>query len=311
MSTIMPYESKRRTFDVQDSKWIDIIHPTAQDLEALQKEFHFHPLDIEDVLKERQRPKLIEHPDYFFLEIHLPLYDREKRQTRMVWMDLFVTRTHVITIHKEDIPVLLKFQEEFDPVRIPIEPSRPTGFIFLKLLSYLYYSNFPKLDKIAEKLGKIETQLFKGQERKAVEDLLYIKSDLISFRRIIRPQLSLLQPLFQEQSSFFSPEMKERLHDIQSLIVQNWSTLENLFETSSSLDTTTHEIISHNLNKKMRTLTFMTIMLFPLSVFLSFIRIDFPGNPFYNIPYMFWYTILIGLIIILVGYWYFREKELL
>ncbi|HET6512220.1 MAG TPA: CorA family divalent cation transporter, partial [Candidatus Kapabacteria bacterium] len=46
--------------------WVDVTDPTGEDFTQLAEEFSFHPLSIEDVRQEHQRPKIEEYPGYYF-----------------------------------------------------------------------------------------------------------------------------------------------------------------------------------------------------------------------------------------------------
>ena len=47
--------------------WIDIADPGQAQLIMLNREFDFSPLSLEDALKQRQRPKVDEYPNYYFI----------------------------------------------------------------------------------------------------------------------------------------------------------------------------------------------------------------------------------------------------
>ncbi len=46
--------------------WLDIAAPGEDDYRLLEDLFKFHPLTIEDVRQQNQRPKVDEYPDYNF-----------------------------------------------------------------------------------------------------------------------------------------------------------------------------------------------------------------------------------------------------
>ena len=50
--------------------WVDVPDPTSQDFDELAKEFSFHPLSIEDVRQEHQRPKVEEYSGYYFIVLY-------------------------------------------------------------------------------------------------------------------------------------------------------------------------------------------------------------------------------------------------
>ena len=51
--------------------WLDLDRPTAEVMAALQEEFGFHELAIDDSLTPHQRPKAEQYDDYYFLVCYL------------------------------------------------------------------------------------------------------------------------------------------------------------------------------------------------------------------------------------------------
>src|SRR4051812_18794847 len=47
--------------------WLDIEAPGAEDYDILRDVFHFHPLTIEDVQQQNQRPKIEEYDGFTFV----------------------------------------------------------------------------------------------------------------------------------------------------------------------------------------------------------------------------------------------------
>jgi magnesium transporter len=57
----------------RDLTWVHLTSPTGDEAQQLQARFGWHPLDLEDVLSKRQRPKIDEYPDYLFGILHFPV----------------------------------------------------------------------------------------------------------------------------------------------------------------------------------------------------------------------------------------------
>ena len=62
--------------------WVHLLSPTAGEAQLLANRFGWHPLDVEDVLSRRQRPKVDVYPaeeheggGYLFAVLHFPVYD--------------------------------------------------------------------------------------------------------------------------------------------------------------------------------------------------------------------------------------------
>ena len=56
----------------------------------LRARFGWHPLDVEDVLSKRQRPKVDEYPDYLFAVLHFPFYDKAVQRLNAAELDVFL-----------------------------------------------------------------------------------------------------------------------------------------------------------------------------------------------------------------------------
>ena len=84
-----PRERSPQVETVQGSglRWVNIERPTPLESAWLEEHFDFHALDLEDVLSRNQRPKIDEYPDYLFIVLHFPVFDRagqaaERRRAR-------------------------------------------------------------------------------------------------------------------------------------------------------------------------------------------------------------------------------------
>ena len=79
-----PAEPRERTPQVETVqgsglRWVNIERPTPLEAAWLEEQFDFHALDLEDVLSRNQRPKIDEYPDYLFIVLHFPVFDRAGR----------------------------------------------------------------------------------------------------------------------------------------------------------------------------------------------------------------------------------------
>src|SRR5688500_18875489 len=71
-------------------RWVNIERPGQLEAGWLEEHFDFHPLDLEDVLSRNQRPKIDEYPDYLFIVLHFPVFDRSVGRLNAGELDLFV-----------------------------------------------------------------------------------------------------------------------------------------------------------------------------------------------------------------------------
>src|SRR5918999_1741754 len=85
-------------------RWINIERPGPVDRAWLEEHFEFHPLDYEDVASRNQRPKIDEYPDYLFIVLHFPVYDKAIGRLNAAELDVFVGPDYLITVPNTALP---------------------------------------------------------------------------------------------------------------------------------------------------------------------------------------------------------------
>src|SRR6184192_3727074 len=90
--------------------WVHLDAPTADEAAELAERFGWHPLDLEDVLSKRQRPKVDEYPEYLFAVLHFPVYDKAIQRLNAAELDAFIGPNFLITLpNVELLPVTRLF----------------------------------------------------------------------------------------------------------------------------------------------------------------------------------------------------------
>ena len=93
--------------------WIHLDPPIdPETVNALRERFGWHPLDVEDVLSKRQRPKIDDYADegYLFGVLHFPAYDKNVQRLNAGELDFFLGPDYLVTISNvELLPVTRLF----------------------------------------------------------------------------------------------------------------------------------------------------------------------------------------------------------
>ena len=61
-----------------------------------------HPLTIEDILNNEQRPKIEDNPDYIYLVVHMIRYDQEKLKVDIEQVSLVLGDDYVLSIQEKE-----------------------------------------------------------------------------------------------------------------------------------------------------------------------------------------------------------------
>ena len=251
-------------------------------MEALSERFGWHALDIEDVLSKRQRPKIDEYPDYLFAVLHFPVYDKAIQRLNAAELDLFLGPDYLITLpNVELLPVTRLFQrcQEDDRLRDDLF-AKGSGRLLYEVLDDLFDYCFPILDKIGHKLDTVEDQMFEGRAEDVVRDLSNVKQEIISYRKIIKPERATLRLLERRVERFLPEELDLYFDDIVDGAERIWDLLDNFKEVVEALESTNESVISHRQNDVLRVLTVFSAILLPLTLIASVfgMNVAFPGN---------------------------------
>ncbi len=278
-------ESKSNTNLITCGKltWIYIEKPTAQDVEYLAQNFNFHPLNLDDVLSRVQRPKIDEYPDHLFIVLHFPVYDKQNRVTHPSEVDIFISESYVVTIHKSgDLKPLAKFFEEcqLDEETRNKNMCRSSGFLFYHILDRLVNYCFPILGKVVDNVEKVEDLIFARAVPETVREIMLVRRDLVSFRRVIHPQISVVEVLEKEEYPFFKEDQDIYFGDIADHIRKIWDGLEDCKEVVDGLADTSNWLTSHRIQEIMRVLTIVMAILTPATLLASIygMNIHLPGG---------------------------------
>ncbi|MEX2023951.1 MAG: CorA family divalent cation transporter, partial [Thermoleophilaceae bacterium] len=128
-------------------RWINIQEPGPVDRAWLQEHFDFHALDYEDVASRNQRPKIDEYPDYLFIVLHFPVYDKAVRRLNAAELDMFVGPDFLITLPNRPIPpveYLFERCRSSEEMREQLLSNGP-GYLLYKIVDDSFDYCFPML----------------------------------------------------------------------------------------------------------------------------------------------------------------------
>jgi magnesium transporter len=292
--------------------WVNVVSPDVETAQALAERFGWHPLDVEDIVSKRQRPKVDDYEEdgYLFAVLHFPVYDKQVQRLNAAELDVFIGHDYVVTIPNRELhPVTRLFERcrEDDLYRQQLF-ARGSGRLLYEVLDDLFDYCFPILDKIAHKLDGIEDEMFEGASQEVVRDISNVKQEIISYRKIVKPERSTLRVLERRVEAFLPEELELYFDDIVDAAERIWDLLDNYKEVVEGLESTNESVISHRQNDVLRVLTVVTVVLLPLTLLTGVfgMNVAFPGE---GTREAFW-AILAVLVVVLAGLvGFFRGKR--
>jgi magnesium transporter len=283
MSSVGQNEGNIRSITERKLTWFYIEKPTSNEVEFLAQRFHFHPLDLDDVLSRIQRPKMDEYEEYLFMVLHFPVFDKQNRITRPSEMDIFIGENYVVTVHcSGDLKPLAKFFQECETDKESRERylGRSSGFLLYHILDRMVNSCFPILDKLTQNIDDIEDIILTKPVPETVREISLIRRDLISFRRVIHPQIAVIETLEREEYPFFREDQEIYFGDVADHIRKIWDGLEDCKEVIDGLADTSNWLTSHRIQEIMRILTIVMGVIAPPTLIASIygMNVALPGG---------------------------------
>ena len=287
-------------------RWIQLESPGPAEIAWLEEEFSFHELDLEDVRSRRQRPKVDEYPDYVFVVLHFPWYDKQSGRLFPAEVNAFIGPDFLITIPNVPLkPVSNVFRRlEANEEERAEWFAKGSGFLFYEVLDSLYGYCFPILDQIGRKLEDIEDHLCeRDPDESVVRMISNVKQEIISYRKITKPQRPVLRQLERAGERYLASEDLDIYYDdLVDSAERIWDLLENYKEVAEALEQTNETAISHRQNRILQVLTVLTVVFLPVTFVTNLFGMNVPV-PFDHVSFAFAaiLAVLVSTIAVLLG----------
>lgn len=286
MARTVPQVASEKTPHIEEISangltWINIERPTTAETDYLAEKYHFHPLDLDDCLSRRQRPKIDEYDTYLFIVLHFPLFSPEMRVTVPSQVGIFIGDDFLVTVHGGVLKPLVKL---FRDCQLHEEARdlhmKSSGYLLYRITDRLIDYCLPITYKIMENLERVEDSIFDASERGTVIDLSILRRDIISYRRIIWPMRAVIGSLEQKTKQFTSEDMEVFWGDLIDHVDKIWDVLDECKEIVEGLKDTNDSLYSHRTSEVIRILTIISTIMLPLTLVASIygMNIELPGQ---------------------------------
>jgi magnesium transporter len=297
-----------RCFDAAhtDGFWLDIENPTADDYRLLVETFKAHPLTIEDIQHQNQRPKIDEYPEYNFVVI----FEADWKGDDVGFFEhhLFVGPHYLITVHLQPAPVLKEMQD-----RIHKSPALTKGqpaFLTYLVVDALVDATFPVLDQVDVTVDKMEDQIIEKAAPGSLDRIYHLKHSVTELRRYLGAQRDVFQKLITHGIHLQQQDMTLYYRDVYDHIVRQYETVDSLRDLLSSAMDVYLSTVSNRLNQTTKALTVIASLFLPLSFLTGFYGMNFSYlTTVLEAPY--WaFAVGIGTMLISIGIqlYFFRRR---
>lgn len=306
----------RRLSDPSSTFWIDMDAPTDDEILQLQQVFSFHHLCIEDCMSYSNAPKLDEFDDYLFLVTHEPWAEEAERVRQRPEIDFFLGKNYLISFHYHASRAVEKIRARCMAEIKPTSPTerhsglrlfRNSDFILQAILDVIVEEYFPMLDRWEERIIEMEDRVLSSNgNRPNIRELIHMKRELSSIRRIVSPQRDVLAKLIHSSNPVISKHSRFYFQDVYDHVIRAYEIMDghrdamhNVLEAFYSLLSAQMNENSNRINFIMQRLTIITTIFMPLSFIAGVYGMNFKYMPEIQWPYG--YAAVIALMTVIFG----------
>lgn len=299
-----------RSIEYAGTRWIDIRTPTAVNLAELEEEFGFHPLLLEDLGSWTQRSKIDVYDECVYIVMHFPVHQPESRTNRAAEVDLIVGADFFITLHDGTLRPLVKMIDSvFDSPEVSVKLLEHTpSHLLYEVVDRLVDYCIPIVPRIEERIEHVEQLIFAEGGLKTVQEISYIRRDLISLLRILKPQLVIINRLERERLPFIHEEIDDYWGDIADHLGRVRDSLEDEKEIIDTLNDTHETLISYRMNEIIKTLTIISVVMLPLTLVAGIFGMNVP-LPYQDSVWSYVYISGVMVALAVAMLLYFRRKR--
>ncbi len=259
--------------------WIDIENPELDlaGVEALFRDvFHFHPLAIEDALRETHVPRIDDWGKYLYLVFQAVEFHQDSLEPQLQELDLFLGSNYLVSCHAGPMKAIecVRNRVERDPDRT----SRGADHLLYQLLDETVSAYMTAIERLDEEIDDAQEEVFQQPSPATLQRIFRVKRAVLRLHRTLSPQREVLNRLARD--TFAQVDSLDRVYfrDVYDHLVRLHDITESVRDLISGALDTYLSAISNRTNEIMKTLTLVTVMFLPMTFLAGFFGMNFFGE---------------------------------
>ena len=254
--------------------WVDLDQPTPDEAKILTDTFHFHQLAIEDALSELHHPKVESYGDYLYLILHGIDFRASEHRFTTKDVDFFLGAQFLVTVH----PGVSRSIGKVGGVcnRDPRVLGEGPGILLYRIVDTMVDNYRPEVDKLSEKLDKLEKEVFERPNTQLARRILNFKKDISSLRQTVLPQRDVVGRLARREFPLISEQLAYGFRDVHDHLVRLSDEAMFFQDRITSILDAHLSAVSNQLNQVMKVLTIIATLFMPLTVLTGMYGMNVP-----------------------------------
>jgi len=255
--------------------WVDMMgEPADVGEQILRGIFGFHPLAVDDALRESHVPKVDDWGQYLYLVLHAITFDEVPgQQLDTLELDLFLGKNYLVSWREQPLAAIDRVWGACQ--RDERQLIKGADHLLYRVVDELVGGYMPVIEKMDETIDRIEDQLFDRPSPATLEDLFSLKRALLHQRRILTPQREVLNKLARDDFAPIDADSRVFFRDVYDHLVRLHDVNESMRDLVGGALDTYLSVVNNRLNEVMKTLTLITTLFMPVSFVAGFFGMNF------------------------------------
>ena len=288
--------------------WVDFPDTSEASKKTLSETFHFHELAIEDALQQLHHPKIEPYDGMLYVILHGIVAAERQRGFVTQDIDFFLGRNFLVTVHHHHSRSIEEEQRVMQR-HGSLLVDGPCSLMH-RIIDRMVDHYGPEVDGLEDRLEKLEQVIFSNRRTSPLREILRLKSDIASLRRVVLPQRDVVSRLARREFAQISDALSYRFRDVHDHLVRLADEAVFLQDRVTGLLDAHLSTQSNRLNQVMKILTVISTIFMPLMIIGSLYGMNvpvphLPGGP----ESQFWWVLGIMLTLSATLLLIFRSKD--
>jgi len=285
--------------------WLDIESPTTDELHLLGGILNWTDLTLEDLERQGQRAKLEQFEGYSVLVMHDIDFEGKPPRLSTPEVDFVIGKSYVASVHYHPLEHIGEMRTL--DARISDILERGTDMLLYHLIDRMVDGYFPVLDDMHEAVEDLEQNIINNPRRELLTQIFDMKHDAVLLRRIISPQLEVFTLLMAQSFGIVRDQNVIYFRDVHDHLFRVFESTDAYRDLMSDTLAAYLSVVNNKLSEVMKTLTVISSVLLPLTLFSGMMGMNLHNIPPWNAA-DFWY-ITAGMVVFAAAMLlYFRRK---
>jgi len=263
--------------DRQGLVWVDFVGESVEASEPVLRDvFHFHPLAIDDALRETHIPKVDDWTNYLYIAMYAVEFGRATQPRLQAHaLDAFLGETYLVTHHDHSIAAVDRIWDrcQTDERLVGAGPDH----LFYALSDEVIMAYMRTVEDLDQAIDELEDAVLARPSPETLQDVLSLKGSLLNLRRLVGPQREVFNKLARDEYAMIDPRDRIYFRDVYDHLVRLHDINESMRDQVGGALEIYLSVINNRMNEIMKTLTIITTLFMPISFLTGFFGMNFFG----------------------------------